>query len=54
MACGARGDKGSVNFDYAHERKTIYQYATKGLVKISKLFSSESKIFGSGTLIDVR
>ena len=54
MACGAKGGKGSVNFDYAHERKTIYQYATKGLVKISKLFSSESKIFGSGTLINVK
>ena len=54
MACGAKGDKGSVNFDYAYDRKTIYQYATKGLVKISKLFSSESKIFGSGTLIDVK
>ena len=54
MACGAKGDKGSVNFDYAHDRKTIYQYATKGLVKISKLFSSESKIFGSGILIDVK
>ena len=54
MACGAKGGKGSVNFDYAHERKTIYQYATKGLVKISKLFSSESKIFGSGALINVK
>ena len=54
MACGAKGEKGAINFDYAHERKTIYQYATKGLVKISKLFSSESKIFGSGTLIDVK
>ena len=54
MACGAKGDKGAINFDYAHERKTIYQYATKGLVKISKLFSSESKIFGSGILIDVK
>ena len=54
MACGAKGGKGSINFDYAHDRKTIYQYATKGLVKISKLFSSESKIFGSGALINVK
>ena len=39
IACGAKGDKGAINFDSAHERKTIYQYATKGLVKISKLYT---------------
>ena len=54
IACGAKGDKGAINFDYGYERKTIYQYATKGLVKISKLFSSKSKTFGSGYLINVK
>lgn len=54
MACGAKGDKGAINFDYAHERKTIYQYVIKGLIKVSKLFSGESKIYGSGALIDVK